>query len=142
MAYYREAREHGWRIWRAWSPFWRCARNWAYELSTGYGERPWNAVGLGAFIMAAFAVGFWLTGAVSAGRPRWFTSWNPGDIDWAGLGDALTYSLATFATFNLGRTALNPEGRGVEIASSIEALLGIAILALVVFTLGNRMSRG
>ena len=42
----------------------------------------------------------------------------------------------------LGRTALNPEGRGVEIASSIEALLGIAVLALVVFTLGNRMSRG
>ena len=94
------------------------------SLTTGYGERPWNAVRLGAFIMAALALGFWATGAV------------------ANFWDALVYSGATFATFNLARTALNPEGRGVEIASSIEALLGIAVLALVVFTLGNRMSRG
>jgi hypothetical protein len=30
----------------------------------------------------------------------------------------------------------------MEIASSVEAILGISVLALVVFTLGNRMSRG
>jgi len=33
------------------------------------------------------------------------------------------------------------QGRGIEAASSLEAILGIAVLALVVFTLGNRMSR-
>ena len=124
MAYHWEWREHGWRIWRAWASFLRWLRNWAYELATGYGERPWNAVGLGAFIVAAFAVGFWATRAVS------------------NFIDALVYSVATFATFNLARSGLNPEGRAVEAASSIEALLGIGVLALVVFTLGNRMSRG
>ena len=35
-----------------------------------------------------------------------------------------------------------PTGRGADVASSVEALLGIAILALVIFTLGNKMSRG
>ena len=74
--------------------------------------------------MAAFAFGYWVTGAVS--------SWI----------DAAVYSFATFATFNLSRSPVNPKGTGVEIASSVEALLGIAVLALVVFTLGNRMSRG
>jgi len=101
----------------------RWARHWLYELLTCYGERPQNPVIGGALVMAAFGLGYWLTGAV------------------AGLFDALVYSVATFATFNLGRPGLNPEGRGVELASSIEALLGISVLALVIYTLGNRMSR-
>jgi hypothetical protein len=58
----------------------------------------------------------------------------------ANLWDALIYSLATFATFNLADTG--PTGRGADVASSVEALLGIAVLALVIFTLGNKMSRG
>ena len=124
MAYHWQWRAHRWRLWRAWGSFRRWLRNWAYELATGYGERPWNTVGLGVFIVAAFAVGFWATRAVS------------------NFIDALVYSVATFATFNLARSGLNPEGRAVEAASSIEALLGIGVLALVVFTLGNRMSRG
>ena len=68
-----------------------------------------------------FALGYYFTGAIS-------NFW-----------DAFVFSLATFATFNLAD--LQPEGRGVDIASSVEALLGISVLALVVFTLGNRMSR-
>ena len=56
------------------------------------------------------------------------------------LKDAMIYSMATFATFNLAR--LDPRGTGIEVASAVEALLGIGILALFVFTLGNRMSRG
>ena len=124
MAHYREWRSHGWRIWRGRGPFLGWLRNWAYELATGYGERPWNPVIGGGLIMLAFAVAFWGTRAIADG------------------GDALMYSLATFATFNLARSELNPQGPGVEAASSIEALLGIGILALFIFTLGNRMSRG
>ena len=123
MALYWEWRSSGWAPWRNWRSFLRWLRNWAYELLTGYGERPQNPVIGGALVMAAFALGYWLTGAV------------------AGLMDALVYSVATFATFNLGRPGLNPEGRGVELASSVEALLGISVLALVIYTLGNRMSR-
>ncbi|MGB6837799.1 MAG: pentapeptide repeat-containing protein [Dehalococcoidia bacterium] len=103
---------------------WRWFRNWFYELSTGYGERPWNPVIGGGLIVVFFAGGFCATGTI------------------ANFWDALIYSLATFATFNLGRPGLNPEGRGVEIFSSLEAILGIGVLALVVFTVGNRMSRG
>ncbi len=101
--------------------FWRWLRNWAYELATGYGERPLNPVIGGAIAIVVFAAGYFFSGAIG------------------NFGDALAYSLATFATFNLAD--LQPQGRGVDIASSVEALLGIAVLALVVFTLGNRMSR-
>jgi len=122
MAYHWEWRSHGWKMWRAWGSFWRWLRNWAYELATGYGERPWNPVIGGLLAILAFAGGFCATRAV------------------ANFWDALIYSLATFATFNLADTG--PTGRGADVASSVEALLGIAVLALVVFTLGNKMSRG
>jgi uncharacterized protein YjbI with pentapeptide repeats len=120
MAHYWEWRSHGWQVWRAWGSFWRWLRNWAYELATGYGERPWNPVIGGVLFILGFAMGF--TRAVG-------NFW-----------DALIYSVATFATFNLADTG--PTGRGADVASSVEALLGIAVLALVVFTLGNKMSRG
>jgi hypothetical protein len=122
MAYHWEWRSHGWHIWRAWGPFLRWVRNWAYELATGYGERPWNPVIGGILSILGFAGGFCATRAIG-------NFW-----------DALVYSIATFATFNL--TRLEPQGRGMEVASSLEAILGISVLALVVFTLGNRMSRG
>ena len=95
-----------------WLSRWRWLRNWVYELLTGYGERPFNAVGMGAIAVVGFAVGYFLTGVIS------------------NFLDALVYSLATFATFNL--VDLQPHGRGMNIASSFEALLGIAVLALVV----------
>ena len=132
MAYYWEWHFWGWRVWRArgffWRSFWRWLRNWAYELATGYGERPWNAVRAGLVAILAFAAGFWACG-ITGGR---------GAVAFL---DCLVYSIATFATFNLARPNLNPTGRGIEIASSLEAILGIAVLALVVFTVGNRMSR-
>jgi uncharacterized protein YjbI with pentapeptide repeats len=122
MAYHWEWRSQGWKVWRAWGSLWRWLRNWAYELATGYGERPWNPVVGGVLIILGFAGGFCATRAI------------------ANLWDALIYSLATFATFNLADTG--PTGRGADMASSVEALLGIAVLALVIFTLGNKMSRG
>jgi len=101
----------------------RWLRNWAYELTTGYGERPANVVGLGTVIVLCFATAYFLTGAIES------------------VSDSLSYSFATFATFNLTDPGVQPHGRWMNFASSVEALLGIAILALFVFTLGNRMSR-
>jgi hypothetical protein len=123
----RYLRKSAWGLWwlvrrRAWGSFWRWLRNWAYELATGYGERPWNPVVGGVLMILGFAGGFCATRAIG-------NFW-----------DALIYSLATFATFNLADTG--PTGRGADLASSVEALLGIAVLALVIFTLGNKMSRG
>lgn len=129
MAFHWEWRSHRWKVWRGWGSFSRWLRNWAYELLTGYGERPWNAVGAGVAAILAFGVGFWASG-IGGGRSA------------LAFLDCLVYSIATFATFNLARSDLNPQGRGIEIASSLEAILGISVLALVVFTVGNRMSRG
>ena len=123
MAYYQEWRSCGWQVWRGWGSRWRWLRNWLYELTTGYGERPWNPVIVAVFAMLAFALGYFVSGAVD------------------GFTDALIYSLATFATFNLARPEVQPQGKGIEMGSSLEALLGIGILALFVYTLGNRMSR-
>jgi hypothetical protein len=120
MAHFWEWRRHGWAFWHAWGAFWRWLRTWAYELLAGYGERPLNPVIWGGAAIVAFAVGYFFAAI---------------DNFW----DAIIFSVATFATFNLAD--LQPHGRGVDVASSVEALLGIAVLALVVFTLGNRMSR-
>jgi hypothetical protein len=125
----RHPHNSAWGLWwlfrrRACASFVRWLRNWAYELATGYGERPWNPVIGGVLTILAFAGGFCATRAI------------------ANFWDALVYSIATFATFNLARPGLNPQGPGAEVASSLEAILGISVLALVVFTLGNRMSRG
>jgi uncharacterized protein YjbI with pentapeptide repeats len=122
MAYHWEWRSHKVGVQRAWGSFWRWLRNWAYELLTGYGERPWNPVVGGVVIVLGFAGGFCATRAI------------------ANFWDAVVYSVATLGTFNLAR--LEPQGRGMEVASSVEAILGISVLALVVFTLGNKMSRG
>ena len=111
-------------VWPAFGPFRLWLRSWAYELITGYGERPANPIFVGALMILGFGLGFRLTGAITS------------------LQDAMIYSMATFATFNLSRQGLSPDGIGAEVASSAEALLGIGILALFVFTLGNRMSRG
>ncbi len=124
MACHWEWRSQGWRLWCAWPARWRWLGSWAYESLTGYGERPLNPVIGGGLIILGFALAFWLTRALGS------------------FGDALMYSLATFATFNLARPELNPEGAGIEAATSVEALLSIGVLALFVFTLGNRMSRG
>lgn len=122
----RRASSRRWlRVWlstpRIRISFVRWLRNWVYEILTGYGERPFNPVAGGALAVVGFALGYYFTGAISS------------------FIDALIFSLATFATFNL--VDIQPGGRGVDIASSVEALLGISVLALVVFTLGNRMGR-
>ncbi len=62
MAFHLERR---WRIWQAWGSAWRWLRNWAYELLTGYGERPWNSATIGVMSVFAFAIGYVATGAVS-----------------------------------------------------------------------------
>jgi uncharacterized protein YjbI with pentapeptide repeats len=86
----RYLRENGWGLWwllrrGAWDAFWRWMRNWAYELATGYGERPWNPIMGGLLAIVGFAGGFCTTRAIG-------NFW-----------DALVYSIATFATFNLAR---------------------------------------
>jgi uncharacterized protein YjbI with pentapeptide repeats len=117
----------------------RWLRTWAYELLTGYGERPirpllWAAV----LSVLAFPLLYWATGALP-GHGRAFTSPAPSTIDWAGWGQSIIFSLTSFGTLSFGR--LQPDGALANILAALEAFAGVLAFALFVFTLGNRMRR-
>jgi uncharacterized protein YjbI with pentapeptide repeats len=112
-----------------WLSRWRWARNWAYELLTGYGERPLRPVIWAAVVIAVFTGVYAGAGNIASGD---------GGASHNFL-TALTHSIATFAT--VGFNTLEPDGWGARLLTAIEAMFGIGLFALFVFTLGNRMRR-
>lgn len=123
-----------------WGPYekidrWRWLRNWAYELLTGYGERPALPVFWALAVVVAFAAGYAVAGNISpdfAGDPA--TAHGSHNVV-----DALTHSIGAFAT--IGFNTLEPLGWGARLLTAIESAVGIGLFALFIFTLGNRMSR-
>jgi uncharacterized protein YjbI with pentapeptide repeats len=100
---------------------------WAAELSCGYGERPWRAFGMSSIIIFSFTMLYSLSGGINIQGGR-VSYW-----------DYLLYSISAFATINFQRYVVtNPLA---EALTSLEALSGIAIVALLMFAFGNRMSR-
>jgi uncharacterized protein YjbI with pentapeptide repeats len=101
---------------------------WLSELSSGYGERPFRPIGVAILIVLLFSEVYFMSGSLSVSSstsPSWLT--------------CLEYSLAAFTTTSVnGVTVTSDMG---NFLTSSEALLGIATLALVMFTLGNRISR-
>ena len=139
MQFHWEWRAHGWRVWRAWDSFWPWFRNWFYELLTGYGERPiLPLLWAGGLAVVFFPLLYWAIGA-REDHARGFTSWSPSDIDWAGWGDSVVFSLVSFGTLSF--TQLQPDGTLPTVIAAFEAMVGVLLFALFVFTLGNRMSR-
>jgi inward rectifier potassium channel len=139
MAHYWGWRSTGGRVWKAWGSLWPWLRNWAYELLTGYGER-WVLPLLWAATLAMvfFPLAYWGTGSLP-GHAHAFSASSPSDIDWAGWGESFMFSLTSFATLSF--TRLQPEGTVGNFIAAIEAMVGVLLFALFVFTLGNRMSR-
>jgi uncharacterized protein YjbI with pentapeptide repeats len=136
MAYYWEWRSRGWRLWRAWGSLSRWLRNWAYELATGYGERPWMPAVWAIVVVVAFMFIYAGAGSISpdfAGDP----AQAHGSHSFV---DALTHSIGAFAT--IGFNTLEPLGWGARLLTAVESAFGIGLFALFIFTLGNRMSRG
>ena len=124
-----------WRFWRPWPAFGRWLRNWAYELLTGYGERPFLPVLWGLVVILTFAGGYAVAGNIApdfAGDPATAQGSHS-------FMDALTHSIAAFAT--IGFNTLEPLGWGARLLTAIESAFGIGLFALFIFTLGNRMSR-
>ena len=123
-------------FWRAFTPW---ALNWAWDALTGYGETPQKPLGVAAVLASLFfPLLYWAIGALP-GHGAAFTSASPSDIDWAGLSDSLIFSLTSFATLSFSR--LQPEGTLPNLIAASEAMIGVLLFALFVFTLGNRMSR-
>jgi hypothetical protein len=102
--------------------------NWIADALVGYGERPLRAASWGGITIVFFAFAFWLSGGISNpnGQPlRWI--------------DYFHYSLATFST--IGFPDLMPANDLAKLLTSLEALTGISLLALLMFSLGNRINR-
>ncbi len=100
---------------------------WAAELSCGYGERPLRTVVWAGVILVMFPLLFRWTGNVVS---------EVGAMTWL---DYFNYSLGAFTTIGFNQfRATTPLAQTL---TSIEALLGISVLALLMFALGNRVSR-
>ena len=111
----------------------RWLRSWAFELLTGYGERPMRPVVWGGLTILAFFLAYWGAGNVASGDSS--VGLSPSH-DWV---DALTHSISAFAT--IGFNTLEPVGWGARLLTAVESILGIGFFALFIYTLGNRMSR-
>lgn len=102
--------------------------SWLSDLLVGYGERPLRAALCSLVAIIFFMVIFWLSGGISS------TDGEP-----VRLLDYFQYSLATFSTVSFAD--LVPTNEFAKLATSVEALTGISFLALVMFSLGNRINR-
>lgn len=102
--------------------------DWLTDLTSGYGERPLRTLWVALAFIFVFPLFYWLSGQVRL---------QTGDT-LSGL-DYLIYSLGAFSTMDFSR--FETTGVIAETLASIEALLGISILALLMFALGNRISR-
>ena len=101
--------------------------DWLADMLCGYGEKPLRTILWAVVILLVFPLLFYSSGGVVSQN---------GQMTWL---DYMNYSLGTFTT--IGFSQFVPETPLAQVLTSIEALLGISILALLMFTLGNRISR-
>jgi len=134
MSYHWAWRSWGWQVWRAGRSFWPWLRNWAYELLTGYGERVFRPVLWAIVVVAVFAGIYAVAGNIASG--------DVGALQGEPTHNpliALVHSISTFAT--IGFNTLEPQGSFARFLTAVEAMFGVGLFALFIFTLGNRMSR-
>ena len=101
--------------------------DWLAELSCGYGERPLLTLIWAIAIIFIFAFIFQWTGGITS---------TYGQMTWLHY---INYSLGAFTT--MGYDQYEAATLAAQTLTSVEALLGISILALLMFALGNRISR-
>ena len=101
--------------------------NLIMEITTLYGESPFFILIWGLFIILTFPL---------------FYFWSNGLVMDTGIHltmiDYLQYSIAAFATMNL--SGVTPINNCAKLLTNIEAILGIAVLALLMWALGNKVS--
>jgi hypothetical protein len=97
----------------------------------GYGERPLRAATCVPFLVTAYALFYWRLGDLTVnGKTA------------AGLGACFRQSLASLVTLSTtGAQAARPFSPGAQIWMSLEALTGVSLIALVMFSLGKRITR-
>ena len=101
--------------------------DWTAELTCGYGEKPMRTIALSLMVLLGFPFLYALEGGIKS------------TVDTMTALDYFNYSLASFTT--LGFSEFEPTTALAQTLTSLEALLGISVLALLMFVLGNRISR-
>ena len=101
--------------------------DWIIEWSCGYGERPQNVFGIASVVLVIFPFLYFLTGL----GPRSGQS-----LLWR---DYFLYSLYSFASME--HPTLQATSWIAQLLTGLESLSGIALLALLMYTLGRRISR-
>ena len=114
------------KTYRRFSP--RRALNLFMDVSCGYGEHPWKVLILALAVVVVFGLFYWFFGGI---KPEIESD----PISWS---DNFIFSLRCFVT--LAFPDLNPATFPVKILSSIEAALGVSLFALLMFSLGKRLT--
>jgi uncharacterized protein YjbI with pentapeptide repeats len=102
--------------------------NWLVEVTSGYGEKPLRTLWWALAIIVIFPVFYCCCGGIVLADGSTLT--------WL---DYLNYSFGAFTTTGFAR--FETTNWMAETLTSLEALLGISVLALLMFALGNRISR-
>ena len=108
--------------------------DWVTELTCGYGERPGRTLTLAGLILVAFPFIYWAVQGLG-----WVDPATGRDVISTRFLDYVIYSAGAFVT--IGYEGLRPINTAAQIWTAVEALLGISILALLMFALGNRIGR-
>lgn len=100
--------------------------SWLADLTCGYGEHPWNALAVSLFIIVVFPLFYQVAGGIQ-------TQLSPSFLDY------WIYSLHSFTT--IGASNYQAVNWQTDLLTGIESALGITLFALLMFSLGNRISR-
>ena len=105
--------------------------DWVVELTVGYGEKPLRSAIVALATIFGFSILYKFFGGIELVDPDASNS-----MLWC---DYLNYSLGAFST--IGFSQFSAKTPLSQFLTSLEALSGISILALLMFALGNRVSR-
>ncbi|HZO76208.1 MAG TPA: pentapeptide repeat-containing protein [Ktedonobacteraceae bacterium] len=107
--------------------------SWIADGVSGFGELPSHVIAWGVLVVAIFALIFNASGLLVATIPP--SSSLPQYIE------ALIYSISTFLTMSLNTIHTAQDSIVGDVLSTIEGGLGMAWFGLLLFTLGNRISK-
>ncbi len=123
--------------WRTLRFFWRHTTKWLADHLVGlvceFGERPSRVVLCSLMLVLIFPAMYFLLGGLS---PIGSGTSSGSSLIWANY---LEYSAFTFATMNA--PDVTPVSHVAKLLTTVEGFLGIGMLALLMFTLGNRIRR-
>ena len=111
---------------RKFSPMW--CFNWFMDISCGYGEQPWKVFILAVIVPILFGFVYWGFEGIQS-------TVEPGSINWY---DYFVFSLRSFVT--LAFADMNPASILTKILSTLEAAFGVSLFALLMYSLGRRIS--